>query len=122
MVKPGRPSWRRAVVAVVAAYALALQALLAALATSAHAGFGGGLEPLCLAQASDRRGPLPGDHADLCCTLACHASGSCAALAPMASAPVARAATRVQRLVATPAETGAAPAPPFSARAPPVLS
>jgi hypothetical protein len=89
MVRPALAHpWRRAAIVTVAAYALALQALLSGLGGALHPRAGG--PPLCspLEHASSAPGGgAPAAHADLCCVLACHAPAlGCAGVAQGATA------------------------------------
>ncbi|HEX8662498.1 MAG TPA: hypothetical protein VF744_00540 [Beijerinckiaceae bacterium] len=119
-----RHRWSRAALAVVAAYALALQALLAAAAAgAAHlSGRHGDAGWLCAPQ--ETGAPAPGapvvPHED-CCLLACHAAPLGNAATPVAAAP-ARMALGAGLL---PARAAFAIAPasflPLGSRAPPLL-
>jgi hypothetical protein len=67
--------WRRGAIALLAAYGLALQALLSGLGGALHPA-PAGVAPLCAPEdgaAGPKRG-APAPHAELCCVLACHAS------------------------------------------------
>ena len=114
----------RTALAVVAAYALALQALLAGAAGAVLlSGRHGEAGWLCLFE--EAGGPAPGGparpHAADCCLLACHAAPLGCAAAPSAFAPAR--ATLSEALL--PARTAFAVAPasflPLGSRAPPVL-
>jgi hypothetical protein len=118
-----RYRWSRAALAVVAAYALALQALLAGAAEAAHLpGRHGEAGWLCApeqAGAPNAGGPA-GSHAD-CCFLACHESPLGCAATPSAAAP-ARAAVRAGLLPAgTAFAVPATPLLPLGPRAPPLF-
>ena len=70
-------SWKRAAVAAVVAYALALQGLLLSLGGALHAAEASGPQAVICAEgaAGDRdRGGLPKAHDALCCILGCHGS------------------------------------------------
>jgi hypothetical protein len=114
----------RAALAVVAAYALALQALLAGAAGAAHPSSRHGQAGwLCApeeAGAPSSGGPAYPNAAD-CCLLACHAASlGCAAAAP-AAAPAR--ATLGEALLPVRAAFAVAPVPflPLGSRAPPLL-
>jgi hypothetical protein len=115
--------WSRAALAVVVSYALVLQALLGAVAASAHAAAGGhGLEILCPAErGADRASPLgsPDAHGQLCCTLACREIGSAAATSTIGSLAQG-VETRAALVLPTALEIRDAPAPCLGARAPPL--
>src|SRR4051812_39443984 len=68
--------WRRSAIALLAAYGLALQALLSGLGGGLHPA-PAGIAPLCAPEdgaASRPKRGAPASHAELCCVLACHAS------------------------------------------------
>src|SRR4051795_7146141 len=117
-----RYGWRRAALAIIAAYALALQALLAGAAAAAHLQGQGQAGWLCDSEHRDASGPSEpaGSRPADCCTLAC--SGSPIG-APVRSAPVLRAAAPWTAVVPAGGEVFDVPAPavlPLGARAPPL--
>jgi hypothetical protein len=122
-----RHRWGRAALAVVAAYALALQALLAGAAGAAHlSGRHGDGGWLCAPE--ETGAPAPGGpaaparpHAADCCLLACHAAPLGGAAAPPMAA-LGR-ATSGEVLLPTRAAFTVAPVPflPLGSRAPPLL-
>jgi hypothetical protein len=116
-----RYGWRRAALAVIAAYALALQALLAGAAAAAHLPGQGQAGWLCEPEHRDAPGPSEpaGSRAADCCTLAC--SGSPIG-APVRSAPDLRAAATWIAVDPAGGEIFDVPATvvlPLGARAPP---
>jgi len=80
MTEPARRAlWRRDATAVVADYALALQALLGVVGGALDArATREGVGSLCRAEGGSRPAQAPSPHPDLCCTLACHAGADCA--------------------------------------------
>ena len=122
MHRARRYGWRRAALAVIAAYALALQALLTGAAAAAHLPGQGQAGWLCEPEHRDAPGPSEpaGSRSADCCTLACHGSPIGA---PERSAPVLRAAATWTAVVRAGGEAFDAPATavlPLGARAPPL--
>lgn len=117
--------WRRWV-AVLAAYALALQALLGQLSASVHASTGrADAGWLCAPDQGQAPGPIPNPaspRAEFCCALACHPSGTdCAVESLPACLPFdERLEARLDSLRAF--HIAAASVLPLGARAPPVAS
>jgi hypothetical protein len=114
----------RAALAVVAAYALALQALLAGAAGAAQlSGRHGEAGWLCIP--AETGAPAPSGparpHAADCCLLACHAAPLGCAATPSAAVPAQ--ATSSEALLPARAAFAVAPVPflPFGPRAPPLL-
>ena len=114
--------WRRAALAVIAAYALALQALLAGAAAAAHLPGQGQAGWLCEPEHRDAPGPSEpaGSRPADCCTLA-YSGTPIGAL--VRSAPVLRASATWTAVVPAGGEVFDVPAPavlPLGARAPPI--
>jgi hypothetical protein len=117
--------WRRWV-AILAAYALALQAPLGQLSASVHASTGrADAGRLCAPDQGQAPGPIPNPaspRAEFCCALACHPSGTdCAVESLPACLPFdERLEARLDSLRAF--HIAAASVLPLGARAPPVAS
>jgi hypothetical protein len=116
--------WQRALVATLAGYALALQALLAAMAGGLHAGAfaPGHADALCSPANAPAGAPATPNGTGLCCILACHAPSLGAA--PTADAR-SRALPAFALIAARPPaafEVTVINPRPLGSRAPPILS
>src|SRR5947209_20087243 len=120
---PGR-GWRRVAIATVAAYALALQTLLAGLGGGLHAPQAG-TDALCSPAADGASAPnhgTPAAHPDLCCLFACHApalGGS--SLSQRSEAPLLASPAHASLGKAVP-EVASRKLRPLGSRAPPVAA
>ncbi|HEX8165345.1 MAG TPA: hypothetical protein VF601_06090 [Beijerinckiaceae bacterium] len=113
--------WRRAALAVVAAYALALQALLAGAAGAAHRA--SALAGMC--DPAEAGSPVPhdpaGPHAGDCCILACHDAPLTRAAPPPGLRPARATWTAVLLPARAASKVATVPFLPLGSRAPPLL-